>query len=159
MTKHFIAAPLFGSMLLLTSITSAQAATEEHAGLHLPYHLSVVLADTHINGEGNNPTVGIDIEYRASQLLGLGAVLEYAWGELDATTVLAVADIHLHDGWVVQVGPGFERRGGEDVFVSRVGLLYEFEWDNLTLSPQLHWDYHDGEEDAVVAGFAFGFSF
>ena len=145
--------------VLLGSIQLVHATEENHVSPHGPYHLSVVLADTHVDGEGSNATVGIDFEYRMSQLLGIGAVVEYAWGELDATTVLAVADIHLHDGWVMQVGPGFERRHGEDILVSRVGFLYEFEWKNFTLSPQLHWDYHRDEENAVVAGFALGFSF
>ncbi|GJM13424.1 MAG: hypothetical protein DHS20C12_18270 [Pseudohongiella sp.] len=125
----------------------------------MPYHLSVVLADTIIDGEGDNATIGVDVEYRMNQLLGLGAVFEHAWGQLDATTVLAVADVHLTDGWVMQLGPGFEHRHSEEVFVSRVGLLYEFEWDHYTFSPQLHWDYHDGEENALVAGFAVGLSF
>lgn len=145
--------------LLLVTFMAASAKAQDHEGLEMPYHLSLVLADTHVGGEGNNGTLGIDIEYRVNQLLGIGAVFEYAWGELDATTVLAVADIHLIEGWVMQVGPGFERRHGEDVFVSRVGLLYEFEWEHYTFSPQLHWDYHNGEENAIVAGFAVGFSF
>ena len=59
----------------------------------------------------------------------------------------------------MQVGPGFERRHDEEVFVARVGVLYEFEVDRFTLSPQLHWDYHNDEPNTVVAGVAFGFSF
>jgi len=153
------AAIVIGGGLLFACLTSAPARAENHEGFHVPYHLSVFQGDTHIDGEGNNATIGIDFEYRMNQLLGIGSVVEYALGELDATTVLAVADIHLHGGWVMQLGPGFEHREGEEVFVSRVGLLYEFEWDHFTFSPQLHWDYHDGEKNAVVAGIAFGFSF
>lgn len=129
---------------------------------HIPHganHLSVLLANTHVRGDGDSATVGIDYEYRVSPLLGLGAVLEYAFGELSATTLLAVADIHLVQGLVAQVGPGFERRSGEDVFVARVGLLYEFEYRHFTLSPQLHWDYHAGESNAIVAGVAIGLAF
>ena len=47
----------------------------------------------------------------------------------------------------------------ERIAVARVGVLYEFEFDKFTLSPQLHWDYHDGHDNAVVAGLAFGFAF
>ena len=159
MTKNAISGALLISAMLFGSIHSSKAAEENHVSPHGPYHLSTVLADTHVDGEGNNATVGIDFEYRMSQLLGIGTVVEYAWGDLDATTVLAVADIHLHEGWVMQAGPGLERREGEDVVVSRIGLLHEFEWENFTLSPQLHWDYHRDEENAVVAGFALGFSF
>ena len=85
--------------------------------------------------------------------------MEYAFGELDATTVLAFADLHLNNGVIMQLGPGLENRHSENVFVARVGMLYEFEMGNFTISPQLHWDYHDGEENAIVAGLAFGFAF
>jgi len=126
---------------------------------HGPHHLSILLADTRIDGEGNNSTLGIDYEYRVSPLIGLGAVIEHAYGGLDATTLLAVADIHIYEGFTMQVGPGFEHRKSENVFVARAGILYEFEYENFTMSPQLHWDFHQGEASAMVAGFAIGFSF
>jgi len=127
--------------------------------IHGPHHLSVLLADTHIDGEGNNFTVDIDYEYRVNQLLGLGGVVEKANGELDAVTTLAVADIHLNNGLIFQLGPGYERRHHENVLVSRIGGLYEFEIENFTISPQLHWDYHEHGPNAVVAGIALGFAF
>ena len=52
----------------------------------------------------------IDYEYKLSPLIGLGAVIEHAYGGLDATTLLAVADIHIYEGFTMQVGPGFEHR-------------------------------------------------
>jgi len=59
----------------------------------------------------------------------------------------------------MQIGPGYEFAEEENAVVGRVGFLYEFEWDGFTLSPQLHYDYHVGGEDAFVAGFALGFGF
>lgn len=159
MTRCYTTAALLGGVMLLATFMSTNALAESEEGLHMPYHLSLFLGDTHIDGEGDNSTIGIDAEYRVNHLLGVGSVIEYAGGELDATTLLAVADIHLHEGWVMQLGPGIERRHGEEVFVSRVGFLYEFELNHYTFSPQLHWDYHNGEENAFVAGFAVGFSF
>lgn len=126
---------------------------------HGRHHLSLLLADTHVSGEGDNPTLGVDYEYRVNELVGVGAILEKAYGELDATTLLAVADIHFQNGLIVQVGPGFERKDDESVLVARLGVLYEFEFENLTLSPQLHWDYHQHEPNAVIAGAAFGVAF
>lgn len=124
-----------------------------------PHHLSMLLADTHADGEGDNFTLGIDYEYRVSELLGVGTVVERAYGELDATTLLAVADLHFQNGLIVQVGPGAERKDDDNIFVARLGVLYEFEIDNFTISPQIHWDYHDGEANTVVTGLALGFSF
>jgi hypothetical protein len=101
----------------------------------------------------------LDYEYRVNDLLGLGAVVEYAGGEIDAWSFLAVADIHLYKGLIAQVGPGFETTSEEDVFITRFGMLYEFEYEHLTISPQLHYDIHDGAEDGIVFGLAFGFAF
>jgi hypothetical protein len=142
--------------LLADEITSSSEA--EHS-VHGRNHLSVLLANTHVTEEGNNATVGIDYEYRVNKLLGVGAIIERAYGELNATTVLAVADIHFHNGLIMQVGPGVELAEDENVFVSRVGILYEYEIEHYTISPQLHWDYHHDESNAVIAGLALGFSF
>ena len=149
------------SFLLMSPVFAAQveSSSEQGHSIHGPHHFSVLLADPNVSGEGDNFTVGLDYEYRVNELLGVGAVVERAYGEIGATTLLTVADVHFQNGLIIQVGPGFERKGDHDVFVGRVGTLYEFEVENYTVSPQLHWDYHDGEANAIVAGIAFGFSF
>ena len=128
-------------------------------GFHAPHHLSVFIGDTHIDGEGNNATIGLDYEHRLNTLLGIGTVLERAAGEIDAFTALLVTDIHFDNGLIMQMGPGYESGENEDVFVGRIGALYEFEFGAFTFSPQLHWDYHAEGENAIVAGIALGFSF
>ncbi len=149
------------SFLFLSPVFAddSESGGENEHGAHGPHHFSVLVANTHERGAGDSLTVGLDYEYRVNKLLGVGVVAERAYGSLDATTVLAVADIHFQGGLIMQVGPGFERRHDEEVFVARVGVLYEFEVDRFTLSPQLHWDYHNDEPNTVVAGVAFGFSF
>jgi hypothetical protein len=142
-----------------TSFAQHETASEESHIPHGPHHLSVLLADTRVSNEDRSATFGIDYEYRVSPLIGLGTVVERAFGELDATTILAVADIHIYEGFIMQVGPGFEAAEGERIFVARAGILYEFEYENFTLSPQLHWDYHRRNENAVVVAIALGFAF
>lgn len=158
-TERRFAGNLSVGVFLFATLASVTVVAEEHGSFAMPFHISVIQADTIVNGKGDNATLGIDMEYRVNSLLGLGAVIEYAWGELDATTVLAVADIHLTEGWVMQIGPGVEYSHNEEIFVSRLGLIYEFEFNHYTFAPQVHWDYHDGEKNSVVAGFAVGFSF
>ncbi len=145
--------------LLAGTLHGQTISVAEPYGFEAPHHVSIFLGDTHIDGEGNNATIGLDYEYRVSELLGLGVVVERAGGEIDATTALAVADIHFASGLIMQVGPGFENHDSEQIFVARVGVLYEFEFGRFTLSPQLHWDYHAEGESALVAGLAFGFGF
>lgn len=153
-------------VMLAASLLSVSAVNaDSHAmpasteGFHAPHHLSLLAADTHMRGHGDYSTLGLDYEYRVSQLLGLGVVLEHAYDGLDATTALAVADVHLYKGLAMQLGPGVEIAHKHSIFVSRVGLLYEFEFDSFTLSPQMHWDYHEHHENALVAGIAMGLSF
>ncbi len=133
------------------------------------HHLSVVTAGTTIfKADETAFTLGIDYEYRLNRLVGVGLVLEQAFGDVDATSLLAVADLHIWKGLALQIGPGLEfidettlsgERENETNFIFRLGTLYEFEFDEkYTLSPQVHYDASSGE-DALVFGLALGIAF
>lgn len=151
---------LLGASVLAVS---AAASAEEPLWETHPNHFSVVLAATD-DGPETAFTVGGDYEHRVNGFLGIGGVVERAFGEIDATTLLAVADLHLWRGLAVQTGPGVElvdSRGeerAEEEFVYRIGALYEFEFGHATFSPQVHYDVTTGE-DAVVFGGALGYYF
>ena len=122
-----------------------------------PHHISVLFAGAFEQDE-SAPSVGLDYEYRVSEFLGLGGVAERAFGDIDATTLLAVADLHLTRQFIIQTGPGVEFLEGEAEAAYRMGVLYEFEGRGYTISPQLHYDWVSGE-DSVVAGIAVGYGF
>ncbi|MCQ8850138.1 hypothetical protein NQT74_16240 [Alteromonas stellipolaris] len=124
-----------------------------------PHHLSALVGTTYTEECGNAFTLGIDYEYRISDFLGLGFVAEYAFEDLDAYTYLLVADFHITNHFIAQIGPGVEFHGSHKMEVARLGLLYEFEISGITVSPQLHYDYHRNHKSAVVAGLAIGMSF
>ena len=150
------------AIVVALGLAPACASSEPEPGMidwrEEPHHLSVLLAST-MEPDESGGTVGVDYEYRTSQFLGLGAVVEHAFEQIDATTVLAVADLHLTHHVILQTGPGIEFVDGENEFVYRLGALYEFELgDGYTLSPQLHHDWTTGE-DAYVAGVALGVGF
>lgn len=145
----------FLTLLPLTMLSCAITANSEHS----PNHLSIFLGNTEFSGHGYGETVGIDYEYRVSPLLGLGSVVEYAFGSLDALTVLAVADIHLTEQFIVQLGPGYEYTSEHEFFVARLGVLYELRYKGYTLSPQFHFDYHEGLGSSKVVGLAVVFDF
>jgi hypothetical protein len=100
----------------------------------------------------------------------VGAVIEYATDDIDAVTLLGVADLHLWRGLAIQTGPGVEFVGEEEEengrtttnnrreFVYRVGVVYEFDVGKFLVMPQVHYDYSTGA-DAVIYGLAFGFGF
>jgi len=129
-----------------------------------PHHLSVFLGGTRVDDDENTTdfTAGIDYEYRLNRWLGLGVVAEHAFGDVDSSTALAVADIHIYKGFAIQTGPGYEWPGADDEdnrFVYRIGGLYEFEVGDYTVSPQVHYDFAEEADDALVFGFAFGGAF
>ena len=124
-----------------------------------PHHLSALIGTTYTKECGNAFTLGIDYEYRLSDFLGVGFVAEYAFEDLDAYTYLLVADLHITNNFIAQIGPGVEFHSGHKMEVARIGLLYEFEVSGFTVSPQLHYDYHRNHKSAVVAGLAVGMSF
>ncbi|WP_230279951.1 hypothetical protein [Croceicoccus sp. Ery15] len=157
---------LWLGIIALTFGTGSAAHAQESAGEGIveeaegPHHLSLVIGGTHVDQADETAfTLGVDYEYRISELLGVGFVAEHAFGELDSTTLIAAADIHLFEGLAVQVGPGVEFAEGEEFLMGRLGAVYEFELGNgMTLSPQLHYDFSEGE-DAVVFGAAIGRAF
>lgn len=123
-----------------------------------PHHLSVLLARTSEDEEAAG-SVGIDYELRVSDVVGLGVVAEYAFEDLDATTLLAVTDLHVTPSFIFQTGPGVEFIEDEERFVYRFGVLYEFELgEGRTISPQIHRDFTSGE-DALVVGVALGIAY
>ncbi|MEL6258644.1 MAG: hypothetical protein AAFQ67_06290 [Pseudomonadota bacterium] len=137
----------------------AKAQVDVHHDEERPHHASLLVAGTTIPSEDETAfTIGGDYEYRLNTLLGVGAVAEHAFGEIDATTLLAVADIHVWRGLAVQVGPGVEIIDGDIHAAGRIGALYELEiGEGVTLAPQLHYDI--SEENGVVFGVAFGRAF
>lgn len=149
-------------MTLCLSLAVVKASAEEdHDPLNTsahPHHLSLFLGNTKLDDESGF-TIGVDYEYRLNAFVGLGSVIEYSAGDLDAWTVLAVTDLHITNQWIAQLGPGAEFTSEHELFVFRVGTLYEFEVADWTISPQVHFDYHDGHDNATVVGLAIGHAF
>lgn len=147
-----VAAILSAPVSAETNDEALVADTADH-----PHHVSILLGGTHIDEVGETAfTAGIDYEYRVNDFVGLGFVAEQAFGKIDATTILAVADLHLTKGLVIQVGPGIEFVDDRRVGVARLGAIYEFELANrYTVSPQLHYDatsHHDSIIFAIALG-------
>lgn len=125
-----------------------------------PHHLSLLLGITGFASSGGTGlTFGVDYEYALTPSAGLGVVLERADGDIEATSLFAVADIHLTEQWVLQVGPGIEWGEEEDVGAFRLGGYFEMEVHEWTLSTTLAYDIADGEDDTYVLGVLLGFKF
>ncbi|MEO1045787.1 MAG: hypothetical protein AAFX04_10140 [Pseudomonadota bacterium] len=123
------------------------------------HHLSLILGATTLVEDGETAiTYGVDYEYELSERLGIGFVAERAEGAVDATTLLAVMDIHLQPGFVLQIGPGVEWAEGETFFIARTGLLYEIDIGDWVIAPTVSYDFSEGP-DAVIYGVTVGVRF
>ena len=153
----------FSVLLLLGVFAAAASSADEEIWRTNPHHLSIVILGSD-DRDATAFTLGADYEYRVNEILGLGFVVEHAFEDIDATTLLATADIHVWQGLAFQTGPGVEFVDGEDdegreeEFTYRIGALYEFEFGRFTISPQIHYDFTTGA-DSLVFGGAVGFAF
>jgi hypothetical protein len=154
-------------LVLVVFAQSASADGEE--GAEKQNVVSLILGGTSDRDE-NAFTVGLDFEHRIHPLLGVGAVIEYATDDLDAFTLIGALDLHIWKGFAIQTGPGVEFAGEEEeedgvttstnrrYFIYRVGAVYELEFGELLVTPQVHYDYSSGN-DAVVYAMGLGFKF
>lgn len=107
----------------------------------------------------NGFTLGLTYERRISELFGFGGFYEYAAGDFDKWSIGVPLFIHPYEGWRFALAPGLEHRHGDDEFLFRTGVAYEFELsERWVMMPEFNIDFVDGEE-AFVFGLTFGFGF
>lgn len=94
-------------------------------------------------------TVGIDYQYRFSRAWGLAIAFEYVGGGARNWMAGLGPALHPVAGLELYAGPGFEHNDGENEFVFRVGLAYEFEVGRWSLTPAFNLDFVDGEQTYV----------
>lgn len=99
--------------------------------------------------------IGIEGSHFFSESLGIGGVLEYTFGDIEAL-VGAVPLVFRTGKWKFYAGPGFESgdaaHGAE--FLVRAGTEYGFEVGSIEIAPQLNVDFVDGD-DVLVVGVLF----
>jgi len=141
----------------------ADVGAEAHKEAHHSYHRDMVeffVGDTYEDGERGGEhgfSVGVAYERRLSQLLGVGGFYEYAAGDFDKWSIGIPLFIHPYEGWRFALAPGLEHRHGDNEFLFRTGVAYEFELsDQWVMIPEFNVDFVDGEE-AFVFGLSFGF--
>lgn len=112
--------------------------------------LGVFIGDTSedsLNREGL--TLGLEYEYRVSEGFGLGLTAEHIGGDFD--TGVFVLPAAFHSGpWKFYTGPGIEFHSGERESLLRVGVEYGFHFKNYEISPQVDFDFVDGERLFVI---------
>ncbi|MEO1078432.1 MAG: hypothetical protein AAFY29_02680 [Pseudomonadota bacterium] len=133
----------------LSTTCPAQEQGGHHSGAFEPGHvLGLFLGETSEDRRGSF-TLGLEYEYRISPELGLGLTAEHIGGDFD-TNVFVVPIARHYGPWKVYAGPGVERRDGENEGLLRVGVEYGFHFGDYEISPQIDFDWVDGERLFVV---------
>lgn len=119
--------------------------------------LELFLGNTHEDNE-DGFTVGLTWEYRLQEIFGAGVFWEYAAGPFDKWAAALALFIHPYKGLRFVVAPGLEHNDGENEFLFRTGVAYEFEIGRWSITPEFNVDFVDGEE-SYVYGLSFGRGF
>ena len=108
------------------------------------------------NSEATAFTIGVDYQYRISRVFGVGAILDYAAGDIKSTLVAPALFLHVKD-LSFTVAPGAEFSDDETTMALRLGAQYEFELSRFSISPGIFYDTERGGEHTWVYGLSFGF--
>ena len=156
---------LFSAVYLAIAMPHLFAAEQTHTTEHESgqYHRNMVelflgntYEDAHDETE-NGFTVGFTYERRLSGLLGVGGFYEHAAGDFDQWSIGVPLIVHPYGGWRLAFAPGLEHREGNDEFLFRTGVAYEFALsERWAMIPEFNVDFVDGEA-AFVFGLSFGF--
>jgi hypothetical protein len=144
------------------SASEAEEAKHEESDGHHRHHVAALLG-TAIRREHGDTEVGfalgVDYEYRFHRLLGVGALVEVATGNIRDVVVMAPVFLHPWGGLKLAVAPGAEiASSGHTEFLVRLGGAYLFPLGQFSVGPDFVVDIVDGHP-TFVAGLAFGVGF
>jgi hypothetical protein len=146
------------------SARASEAAEAEHgeAHGHHPHHVAVLLGGGVRKEHGETESgfvIGADYEYRFHRLLGVGALVEAATGDLRDVVLTAPIFLHPWRGLKLLAAPGVEiREAGNSEFLFRIGGAYLFPRGDFTIGPDFVVDIVNGNPTFVFGvGFGVGF--
>jgi|MGYP000033803644 hypothetical protein len=145
-----------------SQLPEGTAAAEEAGELeHRRHILNGFAGVAQEDAEMEGYALGIDYEYRFSELFGVGAFTEVIAGEGRAVIIGADLVWHAAEPLALFVGYGEERKDNDWEGVMRLGGLYEFPvGDGWTLSPTVAYDFSlkHPDEDVLVFGLSLGYA-
>jgi len=148
--KQIIFVTAFLSFVLFPGIIWGQEGEEGPEGIS---EISLFLGASS-NSNETAFTIGVDYQYRISNVFGVGAILDHATGDLKSTLVAPALFLHVKN-LSFTVAPGAEFSEDETTMVLRVGAEYEFELSRFAIIPGVFYDTERNEEATWVYGVAF----
>jgi hypothetical protein len=144
---------LFASlMLIIVSLVSHAQEPEEES----KNEVSIFLGATS-NEDATVFALGFDYQYKINHIVGVGALVDYAMGNIQS--LLIAPAVYLHAGhFEVTVAPAAEFSEEGVTPVLRVGAAYEFKLaSGVSISPSLFFDTERHLKESLVYGLSFGF--
>ena len=120
-------------------------------------HVGLFLGNTHEEGE-DEFTIGLDYEYRFSQYVGIGVLLEYVGEDERKGIGMVPLFIHPYKGFRFLAAAGVKPKAEETKFVWRLGIGYRFPIGKWTIAPEFNLDFTEGKT-VEVFGVSFGYGF
>lgn len=142
----------FGILTLtMSSATFGNEAEEAENGEERRNSIGVFVGIAEEERRENGIALGIEGTHFFTESFGIGGVLEYTFGDIDAL-VGSVPLIYRTGRWKAYAGPGFEDGdASEDAeFLVRIGAEYGFEAGPIEIAPQLNIDVVDGDAVLVI---------
>ena len=171
---------IIASLIFALSLSWAAEADEAHGEASHDFHrhhAAFIVGVTEGEDSKSGFSLGVDYEYRFSELFGLGGVVEYTGGDFDHVLLLVPVFIHPYKGWLLNVAAGAEiheeheehgvhvehEEDGDNErtadWVARVGAAYQFHFgERYTIAPEVNVDFTE-HETAFAYGVAFGVGF
>ncbi len=149
------------AVFVLTMPLQVMGAEEEHDEDKWSHyhrnHLGLMLGNTHEQGE-DEFTIGLDYEYRFSQYVGIGVLLEYVGEDAREGVGMVPLFIHPYKGFRFLAAAGVKPKADETKFIWRLGIGYRFPIGNWTIAPEFNLDFTEGRT-VEVYGVSFGYGF
>ena len=121
--------------------------------------VALFMGNTHNRADENAFSMGLSYEYRIAPLFGVGALAEYAAGDIESWVIGTPITFHPYRGLSLVAMPGAEIAEDDTHFLFRLGIGYEFEIDERwSQAPEFNADFVDSEIDYVF-GLSLGYGF
>ena len=103
-------------------------------------------------------SLGLDYEYKFSEVFGIGGLLDHAGGDVRTWVVGVPIFAHPVGGLVVLLAPGIEHQDdGDNEALIRLGAGWDFELgERFVVTPVVNVDFVDGDK-VYVYGVEFGY--
>jgi hypothetical protein len=152
---------LAGLCVITTSGWCAEHGDEVSESEHQSHkhHVAIFLGNTH-DYHGNDAfTVGVDYEYRLTDLFGIGGVIDHAGGNINSTVVGGGLFTHPWKDLRLATILGNEHQNDHNELLVRLGVSYDFHTEKWILTPVINVDLLESGHQNWVYGVAVGKAF